>query len=83
LIIKDLGKLNKLIVGIMHFVPDAEGKAFQIVEEGKNQTLLIELHEFCLVDAGTAIERLLNSQHKYAHEKKVTLAICYYQHGLL
>jgi hypothetical protein len=49
----------------MHFVPDAEGsEAFQIVEEGKNQSLLTELHEFCFVDAGTAIERLLNNQHK-------------------
>jgi hypothetical protein len=49
----------------MHFVHDAEGsEAFQIVEEGKNQSLSTELHEFCLVDAGIAIERLLNSQHK-------------------
>jgi hypothetical protein len=53
------------------------------VEEGENQSLLTELHEFCLVDAGTVIKRLLNSQHKYAHEKNVTLAICYYQHDLL
>jgi hypothetical protein len=67
----------------MQFVPDVEGKAFQNVEEGENQSLLTELHEFCLVDAGTVIKRLLNSQHKYAHEKNVTLAICYYQHDLL